>query len=66
MSELTSALRARASAALLSLEIANAEDDDHLVGVRLGELDSLARTADEHGLDVPELHGYRRYTAVSA
>ena len=66
MSELTSALRARASAALHSLEIANAEDDDHLVDVRLGELDSLARTADEHGLDLPELHGYRRYPSLSA
>ncbi len=66
MSELTSALRTRASAALRSLEIANAEDDDHLVDIRLGELDSLARTADEHGLDLPELHGYRRLTAMSA
>ena len=29
-------------------------------------LDSLARTADEHGLDLPELHGYRRLTVVPA
>lgn len=61
MSELTHALRTRASAALKSLKIANTENDEHLADVRLGELDSLARTADEHGLDVPELRGYRRY-----
>lgn len=66
MSELSDALHARAAAALESLGIAKAENDEHLADVRLGELDSLARIAEEHNLDVPELRGYRRPTTRSA
>lgn len=59
MSELTLALRTRTLDALASLELARATDDELLEHVRLGELDSLARTAAEHDLDLPELAPYR-------
>ncbi len=59
MSELTLALRTRTQDALASLAQARADDDEQLMHVRLGELNSLARTAAEHDLDMPELMPYR-------
>lgn len=58
MSELTLALRTRTQDALEALAQAQADDDELLAHVRLGELNSLARTAAEHDLDVPELHPF--------
>lgn len=59
MSELTLALRTRTQDALASLEHARAADDELLEHVHLGELNSLARTAAEHGLEMPELTPFR-------
>lgn len=58
MIELAAHIRRRTREALASLHQAQAEDDIHLTSVRLGELDSLARTAAEHDVDVPELAPY--------
>lgn len=38
-----------------SLALAHAAADEYLVGVRLGELESLARVATEHGLKISGL-----------
>ncbi|WP_226345081.1 hypothetical protein [Agilicoccus flavus] len=56
---LTAQLRARTHDALSSLRTAHDEHDDHLEGIRLGELESLARTALEHDVDIPELEPFR-------
>ena len=58
MSELFTQIRVRAHAALASLSEAQETDDLHLANVRVGELCSLARTASEHDLDLPELEPY--------
>lgn len=55
MSEFASELTERVHAASTSLARAEAEGDDYLVDVRLGELESLARSAADHGVDVPGL-----------
>jgi len=55
VSEFASELTDRVHAASTSLARAEAEGDDYLVEVRLGELESLARSAADHGLDVPGL-----------
>lgn len=55
MTELITQIRVRALDAITSLEAAQADDDPHLESVRVGELESLARTAAAHDLDVPEL-----------
>lgn len=64
MSELTLALQTRAQDALASLHQARIDDDDLLVHVRLGELNSLARTANEHDLNIAELAPYRCASTV--
>lgn len=63
MIELTQELRRRSHDAIEALHEAQAEDDLHLTSVRLGELNSLARTAAEHDLVLPELLPYRRACA---
>lgn len=60
MSELTLTLRTRTQDALTALDQARLADDEVLTHVRLGELNSLARTAADHEIDVPELLPYRR------
>ena len=58
MDEFTQQISARVSAARRALELAHADGDDYLVGIREGELDSLARLADSNGvtlLDLTEL-----------
>ena len=58
MDEFTQQISARVSAARQALEQAHADGDDYLVGIREGELDSLARLADSNGvtlLDLTEL-----------
>lgn len=58
MTELQTQIVHRATEALTSLRIAETEEDLHLVDVRTGELESLARTAIEHGLEVDELRPF--------
>ncbi|MDO5626759.1 MAG: hypothetical protein Q4G43_00425 [Mobilicoccus sp.] len=58
MTELKTQIQHRATEALASLRSAEAEDDLHLVDIRIGELESLARTATDHDLDVPDLRPY--------
>lgn len=58
MTELQTQIMYRADEAIASLLTAEAEEDHHLTVVRLGELESLARTAVEHGLDLPVLRAY--------
>jgi hypothetical protein len=55
MSEFASEMTDRVHAASTSLADAEAEGDDYLVDVRIGELESLARSAADHGVDVPGL-----------
>lgn len=60
MTEFATEISDRIRAAQESLAEARKSDDDYLVGVRTGELESLARMASEHGIDVPELEeGFR-------
>ena len=58
MTEFHAEIRERAQQALDSLEAARRSGDDYMVGVRVGELESLAHLAAEHGLHVPELAEY--------
>ncbi len=53
MSEFTTELTGRAEEAIASLREAAAGGDDYLVEVRVGELQSLARLADDHGVELP-------------
>lgn len=55
MNELKIHISARMTAARTSLRTAVAAGDDFLVSVREGELDSLTRLAEAHGIDVAEL-----------
>lgn len=55
MDEFTQQISARVSAAHLALQQALADGDDYLVGVREGELDSLARLAESNGVTVVDL-----------
>ena len=55
MDEFTQQISARVSAARLALQQALADGDDYLVGVREGELDSLARLAESNGVTVVDL-----------
>lgn len=63
MTELRTQILHRVTEALESLRVAEAEDDLHLVDIRTGELESLARTATDHDLDVPELRPYSPHVA---
>lgn len=58
MSQLTAQIEIRTHEALASLHDAVTADDHHLVVVRTGELESLARTATDHDLDIPALRPY--------
>jgi hypothetical protein len=58
MTEFHAEIRERVQQALESLEVARRSDDDYLVEVRVGELESLAHLAGAHGLHVPELAEY--------
>jgi hypothetical protein len=58
MTEFHAEVRERVLLAVTSLEEARHSGDDHMVEVRVGELESLARLALEHDLDVPELSSY--------
>lgn len=58
MTELHVQIVNRAQEALESLRAAEEEHDLHLAHVRIGELESLARTAAEHDLDVPQLRPF--------
>lgn len=66
MTELHEQLRARVSEALTSLQDARTEGDDHMVEVRVGELESLAHLAQEHGLHLPALAPFAPDTDVEA
>ena len=48
MTEFLREIRSRLDAARQSLEEARRDDDDYLVQVRLGEVDSLERLESEH------------------
>ena len=50
MTEFHNEIRRRAEEAQKSLAEARAGGDDYLAGVRLGEIQSLARIAADHGL----------------
>ncbi|WP_312719896.1 hypothetical protein [Mobilicoccus sp.] len=58
MTELHVQIVHRAQEALASLQAAEEERDLHLAHVHTGELESLARTALEHDLDVPQLRPF--------
>lgn len=55
MREFVSEVSERVVEARRSLAEADATGDDYLAGVRLGELESLARLAAEHDVEVPGL-----------
>lgn len=52
MSEFSAELTGRAEQALASLRDATAAGDDYLAGVLVGELQSLTRLADDHGIEL--------------
>jgi hypothetical protein len=53
MTEFRSEIRERIAQTRRDLADAREAGDDYLVDIRLGELDSLARVAAEHGVEVP-------------
>lgn len=55
MNAFTAEIADRVAEAQASLKKARSSGDDYLADIRLGELDSLARLAREHDLDVPGL-----------
>lgn len=55
MSDFGSEIAARVARTIDSLQAAEAADDDYLSTVLLGELESLARVAGEHDVDIPGL-----------
>jgi len=55
VSEFENEVSERVQEARRSLAEAEASGDEYLVGVRLGVLESLARLAADHGLQVPGL-----------
>lgn len=55
MTEFHAEIRERVQQALESLEAARRSGDDYMEEVRIGELESLAHLAAEHGLHVPDL-----------
>lgn len=52
MTDFSSQIRERVEQTRLSLSDARTSGDDYLVEIRLGELESLARVAAEHGVAV--------------
>lgn len=59
MTEFHAQLRDRAREALRQLAEAQATGDDYSIDVHSGALDSIARTAEEHDVRVPELEAFR-------
>jgi hypothetical protein len=55
MSEFATELAGRAQEAIASLQEAEAAGDDYLVEVRVGELQSLSRLADDHEVELPQV-----------
>ncbi len=53
MNEFANEMTERVAQASTSLAEAQRTGDDYLVEVRLGELESLARVAQDHGLELP-------------
>lgn len=64
MTEFHAQLRDRAREALRQLVEAQAAGEDYSVDIHTGELESIARTADEHDLRVPELEAFRQSHAA--
>ncbi len=59
MTEFQSELRDRAKQALQSLDEARTSGDDYCADVHTGELESIARLADDHDVRIPELDRFR-------
>lgn len=59
MVEFLDQLRHRVRNALADLERARAAGDDYSVQVHTGELESIARIAESHGVRLPELEGFQ-------
>lgn len=59
MTEFLDQLRHRVRHALDDLEQARAAGDDYSVQVHTGELESIARIAEAHGVHLRELEGFR-------
>lgn len=55
MSEFAQEMSGRVSRAIASLHEARSTGDEYLATVRLGELESLSRLAQDHGLDLPQV-----------
>ncbi len=58
MTEFHTEISRRAAHAVQSLNTARENGDDYLASVRQGELENLARLADEHGLRIPQLTAF--------
>jgi hypothetical protein len=54
MSAFSDEVHERVRSARRSLHQARDEGDEYLVGVRVGELESLLRIAGEHGIELPD------------
>ena len=63
MTEFHAEVSERVRSAVTSLDEARQSGDDHMVEVRIGELESLAHLAMEHDLHVPELSSYSELRA---
>lgn len=63
MTEFQAQLRDRARQALDALALAEESGDLYSVDVRTGELESIARLADEHDVRLPELDAFRSQAA---
>jgi hypothetical protein len=59
MVEFLDQLRHRVRNALADLERARAAGDDYSIQVHTGELESIARIAESHGVRLRELDGFR-------
>ncbi|WP_137121079.1 hypothetical protein [Segeticoccus rhizosphaerae] len=54
MSEFVAVIKRRIKQTVRALQEARRKGDDYLVELRTGELETLVRTAREHGVRVPE------------
>ena len=59
MSEFVDHIKERVHEALSNLVRARTEDDDFAVQVHMGELESFARLAREHGVTIAGLQNFR-------
>lgn len=62
MTEFHTSLHERAREALANLVRARDGEDDYSVDVLTGELESILRLADDHGVPLPELDDFRSLT----